>query len=413
MERIIERCAGLDVHKASVTACVRVPGEGGQRHQEIQTFTTTTAGLLTLRDWLASFAVTVVGMESTGIYWRPVWHVLEDDFECWLLNAQHLHNVPGRKTDVADAAWIAQLVEHGLVRPSFVPPRELRELRDLTRYRKAQISERTREAQRLEKVLQDAGIKLSSVASRVLGVSGRAMLQALVEGTHDPQVLAALAKGRLRTKIPALQEALQGSFRPVHALMVGEILAHIDYLDEAIERLSAEVERVVAPFSEKIKLLDTIPGVDRRTAEVLIAEIGPDMTRFPTHRHLASWAGMCPGNNESAGKHFSGKTRKGPKWLRTALIESAHAAVRSKGTYFSAQYARLKGRRGAKKATVAVGHSILVTAYYVLLRHQPYQDLGADYFLTREDHDLHTKRLVRQLEKLGHKVNLQPLVQTA
>jgi transposase len=234
-----------------------------------------------------------------------------------------------------------------------------------------------------------------------------------VEGTHDPEVLAALAKGRLRTKIPALQEALQGNFRPAHALMVGEILAHIDYLDEAIERLSAEVERVIAPFSEKVDLLDTIPGIDKRTAEVLIAEIGPDMARFPTHRHLASWAGICPGNNESAGKHFSGKTRKGSRWLRIALVEASHAAVRSKGTYFSAQYARLKGRRGPKRATVAVGHSILVTAYHVLLHGQSYQDLGADYFITREDRDLRTTRLVRQLERLGHQVSLQPLDETA
>ena len=239
------------------------------------------------------------------------------------------------------------------------------------------------------------------------------MLEALVEGTHDPEVLAALAKGRLRTKIPALKEALEGRFRPVHALMVGEILAHIDYLDEAIQRISSEVEQVIAPFSEKVALLDTIPGVDKRIAEVLLAEIGPDMTRFPTHRHLASWAGMCPGNNESAGKHFSGKTRKGSKWLRTALIEAGHGAVRSKGTYFSAQYARLKGRRGPKKAVVAVGHSVLVTAYYVLVRNRPYQELGADYFLTREDRELRTNRLVRQLERMGHKVSLAPLAETA
>src|SRR6266542_4301207 len=245
MERIIERCAGLDVHKATVAACVRVPGEGGERHQDIRTFSTTTAGLLILRDWLQSFGVTVVGMESTGVYWRPVYYLLEDDFECWLLNAQHLRNVPGRKTDVADAAWICQLVEHGLVRPSFVPPAEIRELRDLTRYRKALIQERTREAQRTEKILQDAGIKLSSVASSVLGVSGRAMLQALVEGTHDPEVLADLARGVLRRKLPALREALEGRFRAHHAVMVGEMLAHLDYLDEAIERISAEVQRVI------------------------------------------------------------------------------------------------------------------------------------------------------------------------
>jgi len=413
MDRLIERCAGLDVHRDTVAACIRVPAEGGERHQEVRTFSTTTAGLLTLRDWLASYGVTVVGMESTGVYWRPVYYLLEDDFECWLLNAQHLRNVPGRKTDVADAAWIAQLVEHGLVRPSFVPPREIRELRDLTRYRKAQIQERGREAQRLEKILQDAGIKLSSVASQVLGVSGRAMLGALVQGTHDPGILAELAKGVLRQKIPALQEALQGRFGPHHALMVGEILAHIDYLDEAIGRMSEEIARVIDPFSEQVARLDTIPGVDRRTAECLIAEIGPDMSRFPTHRHLASWAGVCPGNNESAGKHHTGKTRKGSKWLRTALVESAKAAARSKGTYFHAQYGRLKGRRGPSKATVAVAHSLLVVAYHVLLDERPYQDLGADYFLNRESPDHHAKRLVRQLEHLGYDVDLRPLAQTA
>jgi len=243
MDRLIERCAGLDVHKATVTACVRVPGETGGRHQDIRTFSTTTAGLLTLRDWLASYGVTLVGMESTGIYWRAVYYLLEDDFTCWLLNAQHLRNVPGRKTDVADSAWIAQLVEHGLVRPSFVPPREIRELRDLTRYRKAMIQERTREAQRLEKTLQDAGIKLSSVASDILGVSGRAMVTALVEGTHDPEVLADLAKGALRKKLPALKEALEAHFRSHHAFIASEILTHIDYLDEATQRLSGENDR--------------------------------------------------------------------------------------------------------------------------------------------------------------------------
>jgi transposase len=255
--------------------------------------------------------------------------MLEDDFECWLLNARHLKNVPGRKTDVQDAAWICQLVEHGLVRPSFVPPKEIRELRNLTRYRKAQIEERTREIQRLDKVLQDAGIKLSSVATRVLGASGRAMLDALVSGTTDPQVLAELARGRLRSKLPALRDALEGCFSSHHALMVGKILAHVDYLDESIADLSAEVERMIAPFSDKVELLDTIPGVDRRMAETLIAEIGVEMDQFPTHKHLASWAGMCPGNEESAGKRRSGKTRKGSKWLRSALTESAHAAARS------------------------------------------------------------------------------------
>ena len=368
MERIVERCAGLDVHKSSVTACVRIPEESEDLHQEIREFATTTRGLLLLRDWLASFEVRLVGMEATGVYWKPIYYMLEDDFELWLLNARHLKNVPGRKTDVKDAEWICQLVEHGLVRPSFVPPKEIRELRNLTRYRKAQIEERTREVQRLEKVLQDAGIKLSSVATRVLGASGRAMLDALVGGTTDPEVLAELARGRLRSKLPALRDALEGSFSSHHALMVGKIVAHIDYLDESIGDLSVEIERVIAPFSEQVELLDTIPGVNRRTAETLIAEIGVDMSQFPTHRHLASWAGMCPGNEESAGKRRSGKTRKGSKWLRSALTESARAAARSKGTYLAAHYARLRGRRGSKKAAVAVGHSILVICYHVLER---------------------------------------------
>jgi transposase len=408
MDRLVERCAGLDVHQKSVTACVRVPGEDGERRNEIRTFKTTTAGLLTLRDWLASHRVTLVGMESTGVYWKPVFYLLEDDFTTWLLNAHHLKAVPGRKTDVADAAWIAQLLEHGLVRPSFVPPPEIRELRDLTRYRKALIAERGREAQRLHKVLEDAGIKLASVASKVLGVSGRAMLDALVAGTTDPDVLAELARGRLRAKLPDLREALEGRFRGHHALLVGQMLSHLDYLDEAIETLSTEVERAIAPFAELLDLLDTIPGVDRRTAELLLAEIGPDMSRFPTAGHLASWAGLCPGNNESAGKHGPGRTRKGSKWLRTGLVESANAAVRAKRTYFAGQYGRLKGRRGHKRSIVAVAHSILVVAYHVISRREPYTELGADYFLRRQDSEAYQRRLVRQLERMGHRVILEP-----
>jgi transposase len=405
MERVVERCAGLDVHRDTVTACVRVPGVDGERVQELREFGTTTVELLALRDWLMAWGVTVVAMESTGVYWKPVFYLLEDDFECWLLNAKHLKNVPGRKTDVADAAWIAQLVEHGLVRPSFVPPRPIRELRNLTRYRKALIQERTRESQRLDKILQDAGVKLSSVASRTLGVSGKAMLEALVAGTRDPEALADLARGKLRAKIPQLRDALTGRFSDHHALVVGELLAHLDYLEEAAGRLSVAVEELVAPFADQVGLLRTIPGVDRRTAEVLLAEIGPDMGRFPTAGHLASWAGMCPGNNESAGKHYSGRTRNGSKWLRDALVESAQAAARSKNNDLAAHYARLKGRRGHKRAVIAVGHSILVVAYHMLTRHQPYHDLGADYYL-RRDEQAHARRLVRQLEHLGYDVTL-------
>jgi transposase len=410
VDTLVERCAGLDVHKDSVTACVRVPDDHGGREVETRTFPTTTAGLLLLGEWLGSFGVTRVGMESTGCYWKPVWHLLEDRVECWLLNATHLRNVPGRKTDVADAAWIAQLVEHGLVRPSFVPPRPIRELRDLTRYRKTQIHERGREVQRLDKVLQDAGIKLSSVAADVLGVSGRAMLEALVAGTHDPQVLAALAKGRLRTKVPALREALTGRFRTEHhGLLVAQILAHIDYLDETIALLSERIEQVIAPFSDQVVLLDTIPGVDRRAAEVIVAEIGADMGQFPSAAHLASWAGVCPGNNESAGKHRSGRTRKGSKWLGGCLSEVAKAASRTKGTYLNAQYHRIRGRRGPGKATMAVAHSVLVIAYHVLDQGQPYHDLGEEYFQQRRSAEHYQRQLVRQLERLGHKVTLEPI----
>ena len=321
-----------------------------------------------MADWLRSWAVTVVGMEATGVYWRPVFYLLEDEFECRLYNAAHLRHVPGRKSDVQDAEWGCQLIEHGLVRPSLVPERPLRELRDLVRYRKAKIQERTREVQRVEKTLQDAGIKLSSVASEVLGVSARKMLDALISGTHDPEVLADLAKGALRKKIPALREALQGRFTGHHALLVGQMLAQIDFLDETIATLSERVEELTGPFSREIELLDTIPGVDKRAAEMLLAEIGPDMSRFPTEHHLASWAGMCPGQRESGGKKHSAATRKGSKWLRGTLTESAKAVVRTKGTYLSARYHRIKSRRGHAKATIATAHKILTAAYHVLDR---------------------------------------------
>jgi transposase len=408
VETMIRRCAGLDVHQASVVACVRSIDQDGALQQTTMTFGTTTPQLLQLLDWLSSFEVTVVGMESTGVYWKPIYYMLESEFTCWLLNAQHLRNVPGRKTDVGDAAWIAQLVAHGLVRPSFVPPRPIRELRELTRYRKQLSQERAREAQRLQKVLEDAGIKLTSVVSDVLGKSARAMLEALLGGTHDPDVLAELARGRLRKKLPLLRQALTGFFSPIHRILVSEILAHLDYIEETIDRLSDEIEKAIAPFAQAVELLDTIPGINRRTAQVLISEIGVDMTRFPSEAQLASWAGLCPGNNESAGKHFSGKVRKGSRWLRQALVESAQVAARTKATYFSAQYSRIKGRHGHKKAIIAVAHSLLVVAYYVLLRNQPYVELGADYFLTRQRKESYRARLVEQLERMGYDVDLTP-----
>lgn len=407
METFSERVAGLDVHRDTVVACVRVPGPGGRRESHLHEFSTTTAGLLALRDWLVAHRVSLCAMEATGAYWKPVYYALEDQLECWLLNARHLRNVPGRKTDVQDAAWICQLLEHGLVRPSFVPPPEIRDLRNLTRYRKAQIEERAREAQRLDKVLQDAGIKLSSVASRVMGVSSVAMLRALVAGERDPEALAELAKGSLRKKLPALREALEGRFRSHHALLVGEILAKLDYLEEAIGRLSDEIERVIAPFGPQVELLVTIPGVERRMAEALIAEIGVDMSRFGCPARLASWAGICPGQHESAGRQRHGATRKGSKWLRIHLTQAAKAASRTKGTYLSAQYARLRGRRGAGRATVAVAHSILVAAYHILERATPYEDLGADWFIRRRSPERHARTLVNQLEALGFDVTLE------
>jgi transposase len=415
VNRLIERCAMLDVHKSQVTACVRVPDGDGGRRQEIREFRSTTAGLITLADWLRSWAVTVVGMESTGVYWRAIYYLLEDEFECQLFNARHLRHVPGRKSDVQDAEWGCQLIEHGLVRTSFVPPRELRELRDLVRYRKAKIQERAREVQRVEKTLQDAGIKLSSVASEVLGKSARLMLDAMISGTHDPELLAELAKGALRKKIPALREALQGRFTGHHALLIGQMLAQIDFLDETVATLSERVEELTRPFSREIELLDTIPGVDKRAAEMLLAEIGPDMSRFPTEHHLASWGGMCPGQRESGGKKHSAATRKGSKWLRGTLTECSKAVVRTKGTYLSARYHRIKSRRGHAKATVATGHKILTAAYHVLNQDVPYNELGEEFFYRRdtENTERHRRRLVHQLERLGHKVTLEPLPEAA
>jgi transposase len=406
VETVSERCAALDVHKASVTACLRVP-EGERRRQEVETFSSMVGGLLGLRDWLAAHGVTQVAMEATGVYWKPVWAVLEDDFDCLLVNARDVKQVPGRKTDVADAVWLCQLLECGLLRRSFVPPPDQRTLRNLTRYRKTQIAERQREANRLHKILEDTGIKLDCVASDILGKSGRAMLDALCRGTTDPLVLADLARGRLRAKLPQLREALAGRFRAEHALLVDAILAHLDFLDAQIARLSDAIEDALAPFSAGvIELLSSIPGVQRRTAEVLVAEIGTDMSRFPSAGHLASWAGVCPGHDESAGKRRSGRTRKGSKWLRAALTEAALAATRTNDTYLQAQYRRLRPRRGHSRALVAVCHSILIAAWHMLKTGELYRDLGGDYF-HRRDPNRATQRLVRQLQALGHHVTLQ------
>ncbi len=326
MDQVLERVAGLDVHKKTVTVCVRVPGPRGGRRQEVRTFGTTVPELLALREWLETQGVTHAAMESTGVYWKPVFYILEESVTCILANAAHIARVPGRKTDVQDCVWIAQLVEHGLVRGSFVPPAPIRDLRDLTRARKALSQDRTRAANRLHKVLEDAGIKLASVANDVLGVSGRAMLEALVGGTTDPTVLADLARGKLRAKLPALRHALAGRFRPHHAFLVGQLLAQLDFLEEAMAQVSAQIDEVITPFQAELERLDAIPGVNRRTAEVFIAEVGVDMRQFPTAKHLASWAGLCPGNRQSAGKHKVSPTRRGDRWLRTALVEAALSA---------------------------------------------------------------------------------------
>ena len=412
MDVIIERPAALDVHKEQVTACVRVPDADGTRRSEEVEFSTMVGGLLTLRDWLKAHGVTQVAMEATGVYWKPVWAVLEDDFELLLVNARHVKQVPGRKTDVKDAEWLCQLLEAGLLKASFVPPKPIRALRQLTRYRKAQIKERQREANRLHKALEDTGIKLDCVATDILGVSGRAMLDALCQGTTDPELLADLAKGKLRKKIPALKQALEGRFEPLHALLVGSILAHLDFLDEQIERLSEAIEEQLRPFAPAVELLRTVDGIETRTAQNILAEIGVDMSVFPSAGHLASWAGQCPGNDQSAGKRKSGKTRKGSKWLNDALKDAAMAAIRTNDSYLQAQYQRLRPRLGHGRALGAVKHSIICACWHMLSTGELYRDLGGDYF-RRRDPERQTKRLVAQLERLGHKVTLQVLPEAA
>ena len=408
METIFARVGALDVHKAQVTACVRVPDEVEVRRAHLGEFSTTVAGLLALRDWLAAHGVTHVAMEATGVYWQPVWHILEDDFALTLCNARHVKQVPGRKTDVSDAQWLAQLMEAGLLRASFVPPKAQRQLRTLTRYRKTQIAERQREANRLHKTLEDTNVKLDCVATDILGKSGRAMLDALVSGTTDPELLADLALGKLRKKLPALREALEGRFEAHHALVIGAILAHLDFLDEQIDRLSDAISEHLDPQTAAgLKLAATITGVAQRTAEVLVAEIGTDMTVFPSARHLASWAGQCPGNDQSAGKRRSGRTRKGPKWLGIALEEAALAATRSKGSYLHALYRRLRPRIGHGRAIGAIKHSMLTAYWHMFTTGQTYTDLGADYFERRDPERL-TKRLIGRLEALGNTVTLTP-----
>ncbi len=417
---VYERCCGLDIHKRTVVACMIVPGPGSgpdkqtytRIHKELKSFGTMTHELLELSDWLCANRVTHVAMESTGVLWKPIYNLLEGSFELLLVNPQHIKAVPGRKTDVRDCEWIADLLRHGLLAGSFVPDQGQRELRELTRYRTQLIRERASEVNRLHKTLEGANIKLTSVATDIMGVSGRQILSALVEGHSDERAMAELAKGRMREKIPQLEAALKGRFRPHQRFMVAQQLAHIDFLDEAIEKVSGEIEARMAPFGWALDLLMTIRGVGQRTAEVIVAEIGVDMKRFPTSRHLASWAGMCPGNHESAGKRKSGRTRKGNVWLRTALVEAAQAGGRCKESYLSAQYHRIARRGGSNKAAVAVGHSILVIAYEMLMHSTTYQELGGNYFDER-DRIGKECRLVRNLERLGYKVSLESLSSAA
>jgi transposase len=406
MELLITRCAGLDVHQATVVATVRVPDDHGGRRSITETFGTMTADLLALREWLQAYGVTHVALESTGVYWKPVYYVLEDAFTLLLINMQELKRVPGRKTDVKDSEWLAQLLECGLLKPSFVPPPAIRELRDVTRYRVQQVRDRAQEVNRLCKVLEDAGVKLTSVVTDVMGASGRAMLRALVEGTTDPTVLADLARGKLRQKLPLLQRALHGRFRPHHAFLIEQIFAKIDFLDETLVRLTAEIDRQVAPFEPMLAALDTIPGIDRIGAISIVAETGGAMSRFPSAGHLCSWGAMCPGQNESAGKRHSGKTRKGNRYLRRTLIQAGLGAMRKNGSALQARYHRVKRHRGHKKAVVAVGHQILEIAYYIMRDGVSYDELGADYF-DRRHADRAVRRHVRQLEALGFHVTIE------
>ena len=445
MDVVFTRCAGLDVHKKRITACRMVPDPTGCEAEgimELRTFGTLTRDLLSLADWLTEASITHVAMESTGEYWKPVYNLLEDTFTVFLVNAAHVKNVPGRKTDKADARWLAKLMRFGLLQASFIPPKGQRDLRDLTRYRTKLVQERVREVNRVQGVLERANIKLASVIADILGVSGRAMLEALIAGRADPAAMAELAKRRMRSKIPLIEQALTGIVQDHHRQLLAMQLAHIDFLDEQIEALNRAIEAslsalsVDAPASEEkaplsspspvsppvasptltftraVELLDTIPGIDQRGAEVIVAEIGVDMSRFETAPRLAAWAGVAPGNDESAGKQRSGKTRKGNRPLRAILTQLAHAAVRTKGTYLSALYQRLAARRGKNRAIIAVAHAIMRSAFYMLSRQEPYRELGANYFDERRRHYT-VDRLARRIEHLGYRVHLEPVASVA
>jgi transposase len=405
MELLYPRCAGLDVHKDSVVARIRCICE--PLHDEVKTFATTTSALMELNECLRQHGVTHVAMEATGVYWKPVWHLLEGDFELVLANAQHIRNVPGRKTDVNDATWIAELLAHGLIRSSFVPPQPIQELRDLTRTRKQLVREIAQHALRIQKVLEDANLKLGSVLSDVMGKSGMAILRAIVAGQSNPEILADLAQGNARKKRAELVEALHGRIRDHHRKLLRVHLDLVGALKEAIEELDNQVGKSFASIRESTRLLTTMPGISEVTARAIVADIGTDMTRFHSDAHLRSWACICPRNDESAGKRRSTRVRKGGTWLKTALVSAAWAAVRVKGCYFQGQFQRLRARRGPKKAILAVASSMLTCAYHMLKKGVEYRDLGADHF-ARRDREKMIQRLVRRINDLGCEVQLLP-----
>jgi transposase len=407
MDPIYPSCCGLDVHRKSVTACVRHLEVGGNPHQETRTFRTMTRDILELADWLAGEGVSHVAMESTGVYWKPIYDLLESRFTLLLVNARHVKHVPGRKTDVQDCQWLAQLLQAGLLKGSLIPARPQRELRELTRHRSQLVGEKTRVANRLQQVLEDANIKLGTVATNILGVSGRDMLRSLVAGEQDPEKLADLARRQLRNKIPELRLALEGKVTDHHRFLVGQLLAQLDHLEGQIEALSQRIEEVSRPFAPAIEALSSLPGFDQRSSQNVVAEIGADMEPFPTAAHLASWAGVCPGNNESAGKRKSGATTNGNRWLRTALVQSAWAASRKKDCYFQAQYRRLAARRGKKRAIFAVAHSLLTVIYHMLKSGSSYKELGANYFDKLNKNRL-VPHLLRRFKDLGFQVTIQP-----
>jgi transposase len=404
---IYQRVAGLDLHKETVVAAVRYLGPTGKLQTDLRTFGTMTRDLLELSDWLAAHGVTHVAMEATGVLWKPVWNILDGRFQLLLVNPRELKQVPGRKSDVKDAQWIAQLLQHGLLRSSFVPGRPQRELRDLTRHRAQLQGEHTRAANRIHKLLEDANVKLGVVASDILGVSGREILDALAAGEEDAAKLAQSARGRMKPKIPRLELALQGKFGEHHRFMLKQLLSHLDHLDQQIAEFNARIEELLVPFVDKElqEKLDAVPGIDLNTIQNVVAEIGTDMSQFPSDAHLASWTGICPGNEESAGKRKRSKTTKGNRWLRRALTQAAWAATHTKNSYLGAQYHRLAGRRGKKRALVAVAHTLLVIIYHIIKRRVDYQDLGADYFLRLEP-ERQKRYLVKRLEQLGYEVQL-------